>query len=303
MTKIPNAIAQAVLAMYQDRTKLSAELTVRVRPCGGHCHFELSSNYGNPPLFEQVRRELDDAILNQDFKIAGVPEVFTFVQSPLRGTTCTNIDVIDERLLDFLLRSNVPLALHALTSDLAAAFTQWPKDSETTVALKAAYANLMRMKIWNGSNADPFTVRVQGPSENLLAHLDAVFSGMFLPSLRPDFSVIDLIAFDNKNGSAEVVRAAYALHAQSILDKTVEPEIFPKIAERMTKLLDVHAARLANRVADESTITNPTQSVIDADESSVPRVAAATSGAVDNAPSVFGSGPNGVAGQQAGATA
>ena len=256
--KIGATLAQAILAMQKDPSKLAIELKVHVFPCPNgvdHTHFTVSSPFAQLPS-----RLLKDALTYKAHlqKVRPVYGDYIFRQSLTDGTKCVNEKTSDAATVEFLLQNGVIKALFDLSRFLSEAFEVWPSDLETKLALAAGYSDVMRKKLWDGSDSLPIEVEVIGSFEFALSGLKIkLLQELNRPLLNTNISVM---AFRDENPCSHIVRQAFAVYATRMLQDDIEPALYPVIAERVNRLLDGHATRLAERQAPktEATTTAPT---------------------------------------------
>lgn len=265
--QIGDTLAQAILAMQKDLSKLAVELKVHVYPCPhgddtSHAHFKVTSPF---IAGSESPSRIEDAFSQRayDQQFQPVYGNYTFRQSLTDGTKCTNEEMPDAATVEFLLQNGVTKALFDLNRELAGAFANWPTDLVTKQALAAGYSDIMRKKLERGTDTNPITVRVISRGEEMLAKLQGSLPSFLAPifgkSLLDQNGTIVLIAFDDANPCSPVVRQAYAAYATEILNKEIEPEIAPKIVERVQLALDTLATRLARQqAASENITTAPT---------------------------------------------
>ncbi|OGL70166.1 hypothetical protein A3C09_04510 [Candidatus Uhrbacteria bacterium RIFCSPHIGHO2_02_FULL_47_44] len=264
--KIGAELAAAILAMFKDPSKLAVELKVHIFPCPhgdekSHSHFKVTSPF--------VGENAPSPKLESDLMIQASMQPFTpvngnyiFRQSLLEGTKCTNAEGADEATVEFLLQNGVTKALFDLSCFLNEALAEWPTEVVTEHALARAYSENLRRKVWHGSDTNPIDVEVIGAVEDAhqatLIKLNSVLSGLFgRPPRPPQNDKIVLVAFSDNNPCAPVVRKVYAAYATEILNTKIEPEIAPKIVERVQLALDTLATRLAKQQAPKTeAITN-----------------------------------------------
>lgn len=266
--KIGDTLAQAILAMQKDPSKLAVELKVHVYPCPhgddtSHAHFKVTSPFiaGSESL-SRIEHALSQGAYDQQFQ--PVYGNYTFRQSLADGTKCTNVETPDAATVEFLLQNGVTKVLFELNRAFAEALADWPKDLVTKQLLAAGYSDIMRKKIERGTDTNPITVHVIGRIDEAREKLQSLLPSFLAPifgksELLNQNGTILITGFDDANPCSPVVRQAYAAYATEILNKEIEPEIAPKIVERVQLALDTLATRLARQqAASENITTAPT---------------------------------------------
>lgn len=266
--KIGDTLAQAILAMRKDPTKLAVELKVHVYPCphnddASHSHFKVTSPFiAGSESPTRIEDTLSQRAYDQQFQ--PVYGNYTFRQSLTDGTKCTNEETPDAATVEFLLQNGVTKALFDLNRVLAEAFADWPKDLVTKQVLAAGYSDIMRKKLERGTDTNPIVVHVIGRVDEARERLQSLLPSFLGPifgksELLNQNGAIVITAFDDANPCSPVVRQAYAAYATEILNKEIEPEIAPLIVERVQLALDTLATRLARQqTASENVTTAPT---------------------------------------------
>lgn len=250
--KIGATLVQAILAMQKDSSNLAVELKVHVYPCPhgndtGRAHFRVTS-----PLIadSESPNSIEDALSQRAYDLKFQPAYgnYIFRQSLMDGTKCTNEQAPDAATVEFLLQNGVTKALFNLNRVFADALAHWPNDLVTKKALAAGYSDLMRRKLERGTDANPIMVRVIGRELEALARLQnnlpLFLASIFGKSPLDQNSTVVLVAFDDANPCSPVVRQAFAAYATEILNKEIEPEIAPKIVERVGRVLESLKSRL-----------------------------------------------------------
>lgn len=264
--KISEMLTRTILAMQKDPSKLAVELKVHIYACPtgrdtSRAHFKLTS-----PLIQDSMSptRIEDEFIHRahDQKFQPAYGNYTFRQSLADGTKCTNEEASDAATMEFLLKNGVTKALFNLSRVFAEALAKWPTDLVTKQALASGYSDIMRRKLERGTDTNPIMVRVIGRELEALAKLQnslpLFFVSIFGKLPLDQNSTIVLVAFDDANPCSPVVREAYAAYTTEILQNEIEPEIGPKIVERVQLALDTLATRLARQqVKSEGVTTAP----------------------------------------------
>lgn len=300
MSKFSPKFLKSLLAMRKDQNLLASELTVQVTAHGNHFHFKTSSPFVDQHSFDEVDQLLMLGAIGKEIKcVAGD---YTFRQTLVDGTKCTNTDTPDATTVEFLLQSIMTRILNDIIVHLRAAFAEWPKDTASKTSLEATYSEMMRVKCVQGSDATPIDVRVTAPKGGLLEDLNDAFQEMFTGSPKPTCDVITLAAFSRGNICANAVRAAFAEYAKTMLYAEVIPQILPLVKSRLLRMIETQEAHLVE-YQQAATTTDPTQTEVVGEESLTPRAPAATSGVVGDASPDATTPSNGTTGQSTGAPA
>ncbi|OGL96799.1 hypothetical protein A2318_04080 [Candidatus Uhrbacteria bacterium RIFOXYB2_FULL_45_11] len=260
--KISESLVQAILDMQKDPSKLEVELKVHIFSFGEgkpHAHFKVTSPFTEENvLCLSLENILFAAALVQKIPLANGNYVFR--QSLVDGTKCVNEGVSEKATVEWLLQNGVTQILTHLSRLLAEALADWPKDLATKQMLAAGYSDIMRKKLERGTGKDPITVYVIGRAEEAFEKLQSITSSFHVPliskPLLDQSDKIVIVAFkDDTNPCSPVVRQAYAAYATEILNKEIEPEIGPKIVERVQLALNTLATRLARQQATSENVS------------------------------------------------
>lgn len=260
--KIGSQLVQAILAMQKDPSKRTAELSVHVwlhdkdektgQPIGSHFHCDLSSPLvQNQKIFDHANLEasvaaskLEQPLVHGRYTVMVDANADVFVTSAPEGAT--------NAMMDFLVR-RTGAVLFQLSNSLEDAFSEWPSELATRHALLAGYSNVMRRKLERGTDTNPIQVIVIGHKEEKRSLLQDILPSFLAPIFGENEFMngnnVVLTAFDDKNPCSPAVRQAYAAHATQILNDEIEPEIAPKIVERVQLAIDTLTTRLAKRQA------------------------------------------------------